>query len=451
MFKGREKELSKLNELYKSNKFQFAVIWGRRRVGKTTLINEFCKDKKTIFFSALEDSAQSNLKNLSKAINENDSVFENFENAFDEIAKKCENEKIIFVIDEFPYLAKSFSAISSLLQQKIDLKFKDNPNIFLILCGSSMSFMENQVLGYESPLYGRRTCQFKILPFDFYDSSKFFNNFSKEELAIIYGLSDGIPQYLLQFDDSISVKQNIINQFLTTSGFLFEEPSNLLKQELREPQNYNAIITAIANGASQHSKISTKTNFSSAATTSYLEKLIELGIIEKKNPVLEENAKPIYSICDTMFRFWYSVVPQNISLISQNKGEFAYNLIEERLNIFMGKIFEKICEDYLWKNYEKMPVFFTKVGSWWGGNPKTKRQEEIDLIAANEDSAIFCECKWKNQKVDCEVIEILINRSSLFHFSKKFYFIFSKSGFTEECKMIAEEKNIKLISYEDIL
>ena len=217
MFIGRANEISKLNELYASNKFECVIIYGRRRVGKTTLIEEFCKGKNSIYFVGIESTIQNNLENLSKSIfsliTPNLSqypYFDRFDKALDYIYEKFSGEQIILILDEYPYLASSDKSVYSILQNYIDHKFK-NSQLFLILCGSSMNFMENQVLGYKSPLYGRGTAQFKIKPFDYFDSSKFYNSFSHEDNAIIYGITGGIPQYLELFDDKKSLKENIIN------------------------------------------------------------------------------------------------------------------------------------------------------------------------------------------------------------------------------------------------
>ena len=239
MFVGRHAELQKLRSLYQEDAFQCAVIYGRRRVGKTTLINEFVKDKDTVFFTGLETNSRENLENLSQSIynlQQRDGiapVFPTFKAAFDALYEIAKENHIVFVIDEYPYLARSYQGMSSLLQLQIDEKYKHS-KLFLILCGSSMSFMENQVLGYKSPLYGRRTAQFKVRPFDFFETKEFYTGFDSYDLATIYGITGGIPQYLAQMNDKLSVEENIKMNFLNASAYLFEEPTNLLKQEVRE-------------------------------------------------------------------------------------------------------------------------------------------------------------------------------------------------------------------------
>lgn len=459
MFIGRTKELNRLNKSYAGNKFEMAVIYGRRRVGKTTLITEFIKDKRAIYFSGLETSAKNNLINLSQRIAELETGRENvnisydkFESCFESIFELAEKERLVFVIDEYPYLAESYKGMSSLLQQYIDLKFKKT-KLFLVLCGSSMSFMENQVLGYKSPLYGRRTMQFKINPFDFYESREFHKDFTNEESAVIYGISGGIPQYLEQFDDSKTLQENITDNFFEPSAYLFEEPSNLVKQELREPALYNAIIEAIANGSSKINEIATKTGLDAPLCCKYIKSLMELAIVKKEKPAMEKNAKrSIYRLNDGMFRFWYRFVPKNIDRINNGRSEAVYSSIRESIPDFMGEVFENICVQYLWRQNVAGDIDFDFAERWWGTNPVLKQQSEIDIIAYDDKHAIFCECKWRNEPVKESVVKSLIEKAAMFHFPVKQYMIFSKSGFTAECeKNYGNNKDIALVSFEDMI
>ena len=338
MFIGRERELSSLEKLYRSDKFEFAVVYGRRRVGKTALLSHFIKDKNSIYFMGIESNAKQNLENFSRSILESDSrnpaesVFLTFQSALEYVFRRSEQERIILVIDEYPYVARSSKSFSSVLQLLID-QYKDRSKLMLILCGSSMSYMEDHVLAYKAPLYGRRTAQFKILPFNFFETCRYFRNFSPSDCALIYGIAGGTPQYLLQMDDSMSVDENIKNTFLNSSSALFEEPENLLKQEVREPSLYNAIISAIASGASKLSEISTKVGENSSTCTAYLKNLISLGLIHRETPYGEKNSKKtIYTVEDNMFRFWYRFLPDNASLIVRGGSDLAYQRIRPLLS-----------------------------------------------------------------------------------------------------------------------
>ncbi|MEE1516753.1 MAG: ATP-binding protein [Lachnospiraceae bacterium] len=461
MFIGRDKELNTLDKLYNSDKFEFAVIYGRRRVGKTALINQFLKEKKSIYFMGVESNEKQNLENCSKSIIEyssgiqTETSFSSFQAALEYVFKLAENERIILAIDEYPYVARSSKSLASTLQLLID-KYKDTSKLMLILCGSSMSYMEDHVLAYKAPLYGRRTAQMKILPFDFEESCQYLINLPDEDKALIYGIVGGTPQYLIQMSDKLSVEENIKNTYLNPMSFIYEEPINLLKQEVREPAIYTAIITAIATGHGRMSEISTKVGEDTNVCSRYLKNLINLGIVKKETPYGEkESKKSIYSIADNMFYFWHRFVLDNNSVIMRGAVDIVYKRIEAQLADYMGRIFEEICVQYLWKLLieGKAPIEFMSLGRWWGNDPVNKCQAEIDIMGAQDaESAIFAECKWRNEKVDLDILETLIGRSKLFYYKKVHYYLFSKSGFTKGCIEKADEMgNVALISYEDIL
>ena len=465
MFYGRASELKKLDEMYKSGNFECAVIYGRRRVGKTTLIQEFIKGKKAVYFVAREASSQINLSIFSGDVysvtdkgHAGNSFFSDWERAFDYIGGIAKDERIILAIDEYPYLAQNYRPISSIIQAHIDGKLKSS-KLFLILCGSSMSFMENQVLGYKSPLYGRRTAQFKITPFNYFDSLPFFEGeaFSKPDKAVLYGMTGGIPEYLSKIDRGKSVKNNIVDLFLTVSGHLFEEPGNLIKQELREPSTYNGIIEAIAHGASRLNEIATKCGMESNKCAKYMTSLQSLGIIKKEMPVTENRSKKsIYILDDYMFRFWYRFVFPHMSAVVAELGENIYtHEVEPHLNTYMGFIFEEICKQYMLMQMKNnnLPIPLGKIGKWWGNNPKLKRQEEIDILILDGNSAIFGECKWTNALTDADVLNDLREQSKIFGYKDIWFYIFAKTGFTK--RLIKESKseaanNIKLIHFEDM-
>ena len=461
MFIGREKELKALNNLYNSGKFEFAVIYGRRRIGKTELIKKFIDDKNAIYFMGIESNAKLNLENFSKSILEYssgisaDTSFANFQVALEYVFQLAEKERIILAIDEYPYVARSSKSLASTLQLLID-KYKDHSKLMLILCGSSMSYMEDHVLAYKAPLYGRRTAQLKLLPFTFEETCNYLGEMSDEDKALMYGAVGGTPQYLLQIDDQRSVEYNIKNTYLNPTSFLYEEPTNLLKQEVREPAIYNAIITAIATGASRMADISAKVGEDTSVCTNYIKNLISLGIVQKETPYSERvSRKTIYFISDNMFRFWYRFVLENNSIIARGADDLAYKKIAPFFADYMGKVFEDIATQYLWKLLlsGQSPVEFTSLGRWWGNDPRTRSQTEIDIMGEQDkNSALFAECKWTNEKVDLSVLETLVKRSELFAYKKVHLFLFAKSGFTKGCIEKAKELgNVTLVTYADIL
>ena len=378
-----------------------------------------------------------------------------FQAALEYVFKLAEKKRFILAIDEYPYVARSSKSLASTLQLLID-KYKDTSQLMLILCGSSMSYMEDEVLAYKSPLYGRRTAQMKIFPFSFDEACRYLKNYSDEDKALAYGIVGGTPQYLLQMDDRLSIEDNIKNTYLNPISFLYEEPTNLLKQEVREPAIYTAIITAIAVGASRMSDISNKVGEDSNICANYLKSLINLGIVKKETPYGEKTSrKSIYSIEDNMFRFWYRFVPNNNSVIMRGAADIVYRRIEPQLSEYMGAVFEEICKQYLWKLLldGNSPVEFSELGRWWGNDPIEKKQTEIDIMGEQDKkTALFGECKWTNEKVDLGVLETLIKRSKLFSYINVHLFLFSRSGFTKGCIDKANELgNVSLVTYADML
>ena len=462
MFLGRTTELSELNKLYDMEGFKFIVIYGRRRVGKTALMAEFTKDKDSIFYISIEQNDKAALETFSVKVLERFSAgasiidsFPSWDKAFSYITEQAGSTRLVLAIDEYPYLASGCPSISSILQKHIDTGFGAS-NLFLILCGSSMSFMENQVLGYNSPLYGRRTAQFKLEPLNYLQTAEACPNLSTVSNALIYGIAGGIPHYInkLAIKKDNGIDKAITENLLEKTSYLFEEPANLLKQELREPATYNAIIAAMASGAARLNDISTKTSLDYSLCSKYLSVLISLDIVGKKSPIFDKTKnKTLYFIKDNLFSFWYRFVPDNISQIMADKSSLVFkNEVKPQLNHYMGKIFEEICCQYLIYGADNLPFIIKEIGSWWGGNPKTKTQEEIDILATNGKSAIFGECKWQTDLIDLAVLKNLKRKAELFDkFENKYYYLFSKSGFTMGVSDVAQKDNsIRLITLADM-
>lgn len=460
-FYCRKDELRKLNKRYENGKFECVIIYGRRRVGKTALINEFCKDKPTIFFSALNTTGKENLGALSKSIMgferpdmESIPEFTSYDAALEELTALSKEKRVVFVIDEYQYLAKAKPAISAMLQHVIDHKWSDS-KMYLILCGSSMSFMENQVLGKESPLYGRRTAQLKIQPLDYRETAVFHPELSNEDNALIYGITGGIPHYINKLDVRESVDEALLENLFDRSGYLYEEPANLLKQELREPAIYNAIIKAIAEGASRLNDIKTKVGEENAVVSKYLKTLIELGIVKKEIPVSERpGKKTIYLLADNFFRFWYRFVLGNASAIDSGRIAKTYpHAVKQYFTDYMGLIFERMCRDYLLAYAENLPIELNEVGQWWGTDSKTKKQVQIDIVGTPVQGKEYMigSCKYRNERIGLDEFERLRDYASVFGKGSNYhYYIFSKGGFTEGLLRAQERGEVRLLTLDDI-
>ena len=466
MFYCRDEELHKLNKRYDNDAFECIIIYGRRRVGKTALINEFCKDKPTIYYSALKATATKNLSALSKAIHlfkEPEATtfpeYQTFDDALSEISRLAQGQRIIFVIDEYPYLAKAEEAISSLLQHIIDHTWS-NSKLYLILCGSSMSFMEKQVLSDESPLYGRRTGQFKLEPLTYKETAIFSPNLSPTQNALIYGITGGVPHYIRKLNVKDDVDEALLENLFDRSSYLYEEPENLLKQELREPSQYSDILSAIAEGASKLAEISSKCKLETGACSKYLKTLRELGIVKRERPLIHGNSKQtIYSIDDNFFRFWYRFVPNNTALIASGRIERVYDrVIKPYLPDFMGFVFERMCRDYLLYYANNLPFEILSLGRWWGNNPLERKEIEIDIVGetlnveTGEESYIIGSCKYRNKQIGRDELELLRQYAAVFAKGKKcYYVIFSKDGFTQGLHECAAAGDVILFTLDDMM
>lgn len=464
-FIGRKTELKNLNHMYQSNRFEMAVIYGRRRVGKTSIIKQFIKDKPAIYVQGVEATAETNLRFLSNAIldfeepkrNNRQKSFYDFKEAFEEVQDIADkqDEKLIFIMDEYPYFAESAGEISSVLQYEIDHLFKEKNNIMLILCGSSMSFMEHQVLGYKSPLYGRKTGQFKIRPFDIFNTKKMLPKVNNDDLLAYYGITDGIPQYLSFVNQDLSIAENIQKMFLNQNAPLQDEPNVLLQEELRKPATYFSILNALAHGKNKSSQISQAIGMSNGSSISaYLNNLIDLEIIERKQPIFENNVrKAIYAFKDNMFKFWFKFIAEAQDQIALERTRGVLLGIMDELSRFLGPMFEQASRDWLWQQ-DDLPFYPKKISSWWGNNPIKHRQEEIDVVASNHDDseAIVGECKWRNaDKLNHEMIDTLITRAALLPKVEKTYLYFFVKESTDNFKKYAKERNVRVVEYQNFL
>lgn len=458
---GRIEELNRLERLYDSSKFEFLTMYGRRRIGKTTILREFSGRHKSLFFSAQEKNDSLNLIDFSKTIQtffEGNyiSAFPDWKAAFEYITRKVSKEKLVLIIDEFPFLAETNPSIKSILQHIIDHTWKEK-NIFLILCGSSVSFMLNDVMGYKSPLYGRITENMEVKPFDYWESAEFFPNYNKTEKAIAYGILGGVPRYLEVFSSEVSLEENIKNNLLMEGSFLNDEPQTLLRMELREPSIYNSILEAISNGCNKICEIADRIHEDKSKCSKYMLTLQTLRLIEKRVPCTEpeKSKKGIYEITDNYYKFWYRFLFTNQNYYSMLGLERSCEEIMDNINDYMGTVFEKICEQYLLRaaKEKKLPFIPFKMGKWWGNNPLLKAQDDIDILALDKTGkkALFCECKFRNKAMSMEEYDDLVMATKMFqNIKEKYLMFFSKSGFTEPVKERAAREKTTLLTIEDL-
>jgi AAA+ ATPase superfamily predicted ATPase len=474
MFIGRERELELLESAYSSDRFQMVVVYGRRRVGKTALLNKFISDKPhAALLTAQQTVAQENLERLSDALTVMDhgaeeskprpdalatggeQTYRSFSAALSHAFSSSVGERRVLVIDEYPYLAESHRGISSLLQTLID-RLKADSKLMLILCGSSMSFMEHQVLAEKSPLYGRRTAQIKLQPFDVFEAARMLGNPDPRKVVELYGIVGGIPLYLEQLDATRSVEWNIAHRILKTGTFLIAEPENFMLQELRAPSKYNAVLSSIARGCVRPQEIADAIGASASLVQQYLARLEELSIIKRIRPVTSKKKRQVrYAICDNLFRFYYTFAIKYATSIEAGMSDaVARRIVREELSTYMGGVFEDVCRQWVLRKAAsgELDMLPQAVGTWWSTNPHERREEEIDVVAQDVDGNLLVgECEWNNAPVDASIIGVLRRRASLLQDGAGARLaLFSRSGFEDECREVAHAESILLVDLDEL-
>lgn len=470
MFIGRKKELDSLEELYHQIGFGMSVIYGRRRIGKSTLITKFITGKKAIFYTATKVGKERNLELFTKqATSVLDPGLENvrfpsIEDVFDYISSRLTEEKLILVIDELPYWAEKDDALLSVLQKYIDTEWIDK-NMMVILCGSALSFMESKVLSEKSPLFGRRNTQIKLEAFGYKEAALFVPDYSVEEKAICYGVTGGVAKYLAMFDPARSLDDNIKRLFFRTDGYLYDETRNLLTQEFSDITMVNNIIEQIASGENTVNGIAAKVKEKEPTILYSLERLINVGLAEKKKCITEEKnkKKTQYVLKDHMFQFWYRFIPQACSVIEMDGGDIYYEkVVKGQLHSFMGNVFEEMCRYFTLEQgiAGKFDCFLTDTGTWWGvetliteDGRKMQQSADIDIVGISniDKSLIVGECKFKNEKIGKTVYETLLRRSSLLSgkYNLKKCLLFSLSGYTDWFDTL-EDQNVIRFCLKDL-
>lgn len=449
-FVDREEELETLQNEYRRGGSALVILYGRRRVGKTTLISEFIKDKKALFFLASEESETQNRNAFREKAAEfldsdllRSADIKNWDALFKAIVDADFEQKPVIVLDEFQYLGKANPAFPSVFQRIWEEVLKER-SVMLILCGSLISMMESQTLAYGSPLYGRRTAQIRLkqIPFAYYH--EFFPGKSRKELIEMYAVTGGVPKYIELFSQSGDIYSAIQKCVLNRSGYLYDEPHFLLQQEVSEVGSYFSIIRAIAAGNTKLSAISAVLEVKATSLTKYLKTLIDLDILEREVPITEENPerskKGLYKIKDNYLRFWFAFVYPNMSFIESGHSTIVLDKIKKSLvKNHIAFVYEDVCRERMWAlNAEgAWPFYFAKLGRWWDA------KDEIDIAALDPEgkNLILGECKYWTEPVGVSILKELEAKSDFVAWEREkrnlWYVLFSASGFTEELKALA--------------
>ena len=462
-FIGRKQELRTLEKLQKKDEFQMLVVYGRRRVGKSTLLRKFTSDKRAVFYTAVRCGAQRNLELLSRRVLEvlapgmPAATFPSYEALFAFIDRAAHSERLVFVIDELPCLVEQEPSLLSILQKAMDTAWLSG-RLFLILCGSSVS-MKNDVLSEKSPLFGRRTAQLEIQPFPYWDAAGFVPAFSAEEKAICYGVTGGVAGYLALFDDRRSLDENLIELFFDGNGRLLEEPENLLAREFTNVAAYSAIIGAVAAGCTRLKQIAGMTRFEPSRAAHAVQKLCAAGILRRELAIMEElnRKKARCRLADSMFRFWHRFIPDGMDAIGMGHGDVYFrHVVKPQMSDYMGDVFEEMCRAWTLRAglAGRFPCCITKVGRWWGTNPQTHEETDIDVVGLDTvtKQALLGECKFRNEGIDKGVFEQLQQRNGLIDSRCRVsgFLLFSRTGFSDWILEHRQEASIEAITLEEM-
>ncbi|MDP4268458.1 MAG: ATP-binding protein [Bacteroidota bacterium] len=460
MFIGRRSEVDFLKSRYEKSNGQLIVIYGRRRIGKTELLREFCKDKPHVFYSCKECTDAEQLSSFSGRMLRNTQAskyinkFNDWEQAFKFVTELPQQGKKLIVIDEFPYMVHANSSIPSLIQNLWD-ELLIREDVMIILCGSAMSFIEKEILAEKNPMYGRATGILKMNQMDFGDAVKFFPDFDFKDKILAYSILGGIPHYLKQFDGNLSIEENIKSNILTRGSVLYNEVEFLMRQELRETSVYNTLITTIAMGNTKLNDIFQKTQIDRAKISVYLRNLMDLNILSREFPITDgikstaNVQRGLYNIVDNFFSFWYRFIFPNLSELEAGDvdGVFEYS-VKPFIDSYSSKAFENVCIQCLRKKNTKgdLPFRFRKIGRWW------EKGCEIDIMAfGDREVSIIGECKWQSTKMGISDLEHLKSKIKRTGAAQPYYYLFSKSGFNSELINLAgNDEHLYLIGLTEI-
>lgn len=471
MFVGREHELAALERMYASDRFEMMVVYGRRRVGKTALIDRFLQGKRALYFTARQQSSRLILRAFACAVSDfygysTPLAFETWEAAIDFLVKNAKETtasdggKTIIVLDEFPYAAESEPGLPSLLQIAIDHGFAGT-NTMLILSGSNQGFMENKVLGYQSPLYGRRTGQLNLRPFDYRDAARFVEGCTPEDAIRYYATFGGTPYYLAQLRPGLSYEENVAALCFDQSGLLYGEPMMMLREELKSPALYDSILQAISDGCNTGKAICDRTGIEQTSLSFYLRTLEGLRLVERVVPFGEKptSRKGRIRIIDPFFAYWYRFVAPNVTFIETGNGHAICESTcrSEVFSTYVGQQFEGMCMQWVMRAFAAglLPLAPAKIGKWWGNNPLKREQTDIDVVAADDAAGklLLGECKWRNAVNETKMIEALKERVGLIRgYDETLLAFFTKNPVSSATKTrYAGDEGMMFVCAQDML
>ncbi|MBU2513279.1 AAA family ATPase [bacterium] len=469
MFVGRQTELDLLEEHYKSKTSEFCILYGRRRIGKSTLLEKFTENKPAFFFLAGRETKRQQLKRFVRELGEAvsdpltgktivsewDEALMLLDRTLPLLLQKSDTKKAIVVFDEFQWMCRGAVELLSDLQRHWDKKWKDAKNLMLILCGSSISFMLGDVLSRKSPLFGRRTFSFELNPFKVKEAATLLRFKGKFEVVESYLAVGGVPKYLEIMNTKGSFQQSITKQAFTASGYFFEEIRFLLAEQLRETEHYYMVLSQLAKGSMGVTELEKSTGIGSGQIMYYLERLNLLGFVSRHIPIGKSvNTKKVqYCLDDYYLRFYFTFVHPDLHRISTTPAGIGFDsLTGNRWSAFSGLSFEHFVRDHAVTVVSKVGFEggIKRLGRFWQTATKRKRGLQIDLIIECDDQiTLICECKWSGKKTGMDAVFDLRKRMDLYpniqnHTLKPV--IIAAGGVTGN---VLNEKDISIVTLDD--
>ncbi|MBD5560344.1 MAG: ATP-binding protein [Clostridia bacterium] len=458
MFFDRIHELSALEALYSCPGSSIVIVYGRRRLGKTSLLNEFAKGKPALYYLATQESESENRRSFQQYVADftgntllRSAAVDSWESLFSLIPASQPGRKSVIILDEFQYLGQNCPAFPSIMQRIWDNNLQGS-NVMLILCGSPIHMMESQTLHYSSPLYGRRSAQIRLGPIPFANYGSFYPGASAPELLSLYSITGGVPAYAEIFQPRRDLFEMIAAHILSPTSFLYEGPNFLLSGEVREIGSYFSILKAIAAGEQKLGGIAARLGLAQSRLSQYLRTLANLGLVHRDVPVTEsapeKSKQGLYRLQDNFMRFWFRFVYPNSSLLESGQRQAVLDMIRrEFVPGHLSWVYEDVCRAYVQEMFssETRPLKLQKVGRWWN------RHSEIDVVGIGEAAILFGECKyWSSQRVGLNILNDLRRKAAEVRLpddgKEKYYALFAPGGFTDDLAQLAKEDSHILLS-----
>lgn len=442
-FIGRRQELNRLKKEVYSDEMSTVLIYGRRRVGKSELIQQLIResDCKAVYYECKPVAEANNVKGLADALSDTFALpslgYSDMDSLLNYIFTLAKNEKMILVLDEYPYLKNTVTGIDGILQSLID-RYHYVSDITFILLGSFVDVMES-LLEHENPLYGRIDLKIHLSPMNYYDSSMFYPDYSDEDKVRIYSVFGGIPYYNRLIDDRLSVRENIIRLVSSCDARLENEISVQLSSEIRKMTNANEVFMALARGFSRYNDILSQSHVSSSsALADTLNRLIQMEIIEKTSPINDYSSKKKtgYYICDNLTLFYYRYIFPNLSRrkIMSEDAFYERYISEDFETQYVPKRFETICRDYLIRENIRGNIdpVIEDIGKYYYDIPAQRKNGEFDIVTSDELGYIFYKAKFRTEPVTDSIIRQEIEQVKATGLNCRKYGFFSRSGFSCE-------------------